>query len=556
MAMALAAALPGSLDGTAAALGLPYGKDATGAKLMREMCQPRVNHDDAAEAERLIRLGEYCKRDVELTRELYRRLPPLNDQEQKIWRIDQRINMNGIPFDRTLVDAARELARWEAADVDGQIATLTQGRITSVSQVSRITEYVREQGHSLKSLNKRSVSAVLARGEDDEARQLLKLRREGAGAAVRKLTKLAAQLGDDDRLRGALRFHGAATGRWSSIGVQVQNLKKPETANLDGAIAAVLAHDREALRRFGAPLAVLGDMARAMIKAAPGQHFIGADLSAIESRVLAWLAGETWKLDTYQKFDATGDPTIEPYRVVASKVLRRPIAPDDDAARYVGKIADLACGYGGSIGAWRRFANDEERSDDAVKADVMAWRRAHPMICRFWRALDAGAKRAIRFKQPFTIGRLTLTFADDTLRIILPSGRAIHYPQARFVPGKYDTEIAFMDNARGGWSEARAWYGTLTENVVQGIARDLLAAAIARLEYAEYWVCLHVHDEVVCEVADDFGSTDELLALMTAAPAWAGGLPIAAKAWSGQRYSAKGEGPAPGGDMAEAEAAE
>src|SRR5262249_27057955 len=161
----------------------------------------------------------------------------------------------------------------------------------------------------------------------------------------------------------------------------------------------------------------------------------------------------TWKIGTYREYDRTGDPAIEPYRVVAAKVLRRAIAPDDEAARYIGKIADLACGLGGSIGAWRRFASDEERSDDEIKADVMAWRAAHPMTCRFWRALVGACKRAIRFKQPFTVGRLVVTFADDTLRITLPSGRALSYPQAHIVPGKFEIEVAFKDNAHGNWAE-------------------------------------------------------------------------------------------------------
>ena len=190
----------------------------------------------------------------------------------------------------------------------------------------------------MKTLNKRSVSAVLAHNPSEEVRQLLELRREGSRASARKINALLAGADADDRLRGTLRFHGAATGRWSGSRFQPQNLKKPENKqHIDAAIDAIIAGDDATLRALGAPLTLIGDVSRAMICAAPGHRLIGADFSAIESRVLAWIAGEDWKLENYRRFDVSGDPTLEPYCVTASQILKRPVTPDDEAGRQIGK---------------------------------------------------------------------------------------------------------------------------------------------------------------------------------------------------------------------------
>ena len=539
LAMALAAALPAALENAALAVGLPYQKDREGRRLMLRMSR-LSGEGQEADAEQLQRLYQYCRRDVELERALFDRLPPLSEDEQRLWTLDARINARGFHVDRVLAEAARELANKEQDAINNAVSILTDGAITTANQVGRIQAFVNERGHALASLNKRSVSAVLANNPASEVKQLLELRRDGSRASVRKINSLLAGVDADDRLRGTLRFHGAATGRWSGSRFQPQNLKRPESKqHIEAAIDAIIAGDNAQLRQLGAPLTLIGDVSRAMICAAPGHRLIGGDFSAIELRVLAWIAGEEWKLATYRRFDASRDPGLEPYCVTAAHVLKRPVTPDNEAGRQTGKTCDLAFGYGGGLGAWRKFDSSNSHSDDEVERFKGEWRAAHKETVNFWRALETAMRRAMRTGQPIKLRSLICMFENCALYLTLPSGRRLTYPQARLVPGEFDgtTQIMFKDNARGGWNDNRGWHGTFTENVVQAISRDLLAAGMQRLEAAGHPVVLHVHDEIVCEVPATADNGDKFLALLTELPDWAAGLPLAAKVWRGQRYA-------------------
>jgi DNA polymerase len=265
MASALAAALPGRLDAAAAALGIETRKDAAGHRVMLAMTKPRrarkgedpglYYHDDP---ERRRRLASYCRRDVEVERELYKRLPPLPDGEQQLWALDAVINRRGFRVDVELARAARTIVRQEQAAIDDRISELTGGAITSINQVVKLRAFLADHGHNVAGVTKRSVTALLAHQPSDEVRQLLELRREGAQAAARKLDALLAGADADHRLRGAFRFHGAATGRWSGSRFQPQNLKKAQST--DTAIEAVRAGELEV--KIGAPLSVVGDLSR------------------------------------------------------------------------------------------------------------------------------------------------------------------------------------------------------------------------------------------------------------------------------------------------------
>jgi len=283
-------------------------------------------------------------------------------------------------------------------------------------------------------------------------------------------------------------FHGSAPGRWSGRRFQPQNLKKPaKTLDVDSAIAAIKSGELGRVEALGQPLSIAADVSRGLICAQPGHVLIGADFSAVESRVLAWLADDKKKLATYLAFDETGNSELEPYCVTASKILGRVVTPADEEGRAIGKTADLALGFGGSVGAWRKLAPKDTRSDEEIKANVSSWRAAHPQIVRFWSTLETALKRAVRRPgQRFTCGRLSAECRDGTLWITLPSGRAIAYPHAHLVDGKFEdtTDIAFKDNAMGKWREVVEWYGTFVENAVQATARDLLADALVRLEAA------------------------------------------------------------------------
>ena len=560
MTRALANALPAKLENVARALQLEYQKDIEGYLLMRRMSQPRrprKGEDPTGiywvdDPEKRARLQLYCKGDVEVERAVYRRLPPLLSSEQRLWELDAIINQRGFYTDIALTKAAREVARIEQTNINAEIRTLTNGEIISVHQVEKIKDFVHKHGHTLEGLTKRSVSAVLAHNPADNVRQLLELRRAGARASTRKFDALLKSVDADQRLRGTLRFHASSTGRWSGSHFQPQNLKKPEIRDLDAAVGAIMAGDMARIRELGAPLAVAGDIARGIICAASGHVLIGGDFSAIESRVLAWLADETWKLETYRKYDATGNPEFEPYCVMASKALRRTVTPDDEAGRGFGKTYDLAFGFGGGVKAWRKFDPSDTYSDGEIEGFKRAFRASHPATYRFWHRLERHAHRCVRTgKQTNLDNRFTFDMEGGTLFMTLPSGRRLAYPNACLVPGKFEDTRAlrYKDNAKGGWADVDTWYGTLVENVVQAAARDLLAAAMLRLEAAGYKIVLTVHDEIVCEVSGTFGNTEDFHHLMTELPEWADGLPVAAKVWTRQRYAkSKPAVPPRGGD--------
>jgi CHC2-type zinc finger protein/Toprim domain-containing protein len=337
-----------------------------------------------------------------------------------------------------------------------------------------------------------------------------------------------------------LRFHAAHTGRWSGRGYQPQNLKRPETKDIDAAVDAVLSGDIARVRELGAPLTIAGDIQRSVICAAPGHKLIAGDFSAIESRVLAWLADEKWKLETYRRYDETGDPKFEPYCVMASQALKRIVTPEDEAGRQFGKTYDLAFGFGGGRGAWRKFDTSDTYSDAEIENFKCQFRRTHRATVHFWHALERAAHRSVRSKKQHTLdNQLRFDVKQSTLFMTLPSGRRLAYPEAHMVPGKFENShsIRHKNNAKGAWTDVDTWYGTLVENAVQAVARDALVAAMQRLETADYKVVLHVHDEIVCEVPEDFGSEDEFRRLMLELPGWAAGLPIAGKVRSGKRYA-------------------
>ena len=253
------------------------------------------------------------------------------------------------------------------------------------------------------------------------------------------------------------------------------------------------------------------------------------------------MAGENWKLDAYREFDRTSNKAKEPYRIVAGRMLDKPPELITTDERQKGKAGDLACGFGGSVGAWRRISGDVVRTDAEILADVHAWRQAHPKTTTFWRELARAIRVAIRTGQPIALGNaITADFAAGNLMLTLPSGRRLTYPQARLVPNRKfedgDPDVEFMDNARGKWAPYRGWFGTFAENIAQAVARDILGVTLLRLEARGIPVCLHVHDEIVVEIRVGSITEEEFLAIVLEAPDWAEGLPLAGSVWSGQCY--------------------
>jgi DNA polymerase len=548
----LALGLPAKLSAAADALELINRKDAAGEHLMHQMSKPRRPHKDEdpnqvywfEDDDRLQRLCDYCRQDVEVERELYNRVLPLSPTEQRIWEFSNTINARGFFVDRAFAEAARSIAEQAAPEIDQEIQEITGGDVTSINQVAKLTVWLQNHGYGLQKLDKKAIERQLEKDDlPAPIQRALELRLSGAQAAVKKLDALLARAGDDGRIRGGFRYHGAATGRWTGEGFQAQNLKRPVVDDLDAAINAVSTGDYAHVRSlYERPLAVVGDCSRAMICAAPGKVLIGADFSSIESRVLAMVAGEEWKLDSYRRFDATLDPRDEPYCMTACKLFNKPPGTYTKASpeRDVGKTADLALGYSGGLGAWRKFDPDRF-SDEQVKEFIQAWRAAHPNIKKYWYRLDRAAWTAVTQRGRIVrCGVITFRCDGTFLQLTLPSGRKLSYPQPRIIGDDHEQHVVFADNAAGRFTDCRhglgAYGGTWTENVVSGIARDLLADAMLRIEVAGYPIVMHCHDEIVCEVLEGFGSTDEFTRLMSRKPAWALDLPIAAKAWAGKRY--------------------
>jgi DNA polymerase bacteriophage-type len=552
MAMALANALPAALDTVAEVLELSARKDRQGAKLMRLMARPRKPragedpskiywHDDP---EKLERLYAYCQKDNESERELFHRLPPLSKSEQTLWALDALINRRGFFTDGPLLEAASRTAAAAGQNMQEELGRITAGALASTNQVAALQAWLSDHGCVVNNLRKPTLKHALRRKElDPIARRVIELRLDAAHAAAAKIDTLLAWRNSNGRVCGTLRYHGAGTGRWTGHGPQPQNFKR-DGENIDAKIAAVL----DGGNGLASPLEAVGDIARAMICAAPGHRLLIGDFSGIESRVLAFVSDQQSKLDQWSKFDRTGDPKDEPYYL-----LGRSCGRPEEVARKIGKTADLAYGFMGGPGAWDRLAPEEDTTSDADKRRYQqTWRSTHPQTVQFWHGIGRAAIAAVR-KPGTTINykRLTLACDGTFLRIALPAGRSLAYPFPRLTMGKFGKPVVtFKDNAAGKWTDCRfgqgAYGGLWTENIVQAVSRDLLASAMLRLEAAGYPVTLHVHDEIVCEAPTNFGSIEEFQCIITTLPDWAAGLPIAAKVRNGERFS-KTESRAPSG---------
>jgi DNA polymerase len=335
MAASLASALPGSLKTVAEALELPVRKDTDGERLMRLMArprQPRPGEDPAGiywhdDPEKFERLGKYCQNDVAVERELLKRLPPLVETEQTMWELDAAINARGFYTDGALLEASANVVTATEAKLQGEFRELTG--LNSTNQTEKLVAWLGGHGCSVTNVQKGTLRHALRRKElSSEARRAIELRLQLAHASAAKVEALRAWRGADGRVRGTLQFHGAATGRWVGRGPQPQNFKR-DTCDTDAKIAAVLSGGTG----LESPVEAVGDIARAMICAAPGHRLMIGDFSGIESRALAWISDQQSKLDLWARFDRTGDPYHDPYVVIG-----RALGHAESAARAKGKF--------------------------------------------------------------------------------------------------------------------------------------------------------------------------------------------------------------------------
>lgn len=584
MAMAYAMALPGSLANMSAALGSDVQKDMAGRRLMLAMSQPRRTRKGEAPGvvhwrdspDDIAKLSAYCATDVEAERESDKRLVRLRPTEQALWQLDQVINDRGVMVDARLANRALKIVELEQARLDKEMARATDYAVGACSNVIQLKTWLTARGVQLgqkldkktmtyvDTLDKAFVEYLLADYLDPAARKALELRQEAGQASVAKINALLNGMSPDGRARGLLQFHAANTGRWGGRRFQPQNLKRPpEDFDCDGAIDVILRHPaRDAVDLldclYARPLSCLSYILRGLIVAPKGKKLVAADFANIEGRVLAWLAGEDKKIDAFRAFDAGTGPDL--YLVAAADIYGVPVASLNKKSpeRQIGKVAELACGYQGGIGAFQTMAQTYGLKVPDSQADEIktAWRESNPAIVSFWYNLEKAGLRAIA--NPGTVvscGPVRFKVSGSFLWLRLPSGRALCYPYPAIrrimTPwGEPKDAITFktapnVSNARkivpdpsntSQWARISTYGGGLAENVTQAVARDLLAEAMVRLEAAGYPIVLTVHDENVSEVDAGFGSIGEYKQIMSELPPWAAGLPVAASGFESERY--------------------
>jgi DNA polymerase len=543
-----ALALPATLEKVALSLGLEQQKDRAGHDNMLRMSRPRkpTKKEDPKglywndDQERREWLYSYCKQDVETERAVHARVGHLSPEEQAVWILDATINDRGIYIDRELAEASIRIAGLAHEEINAELRTLTEGAATSLNQTAKLIDWLAAHGCEVANVQKETLRRALTLKDLPQgARRVMELRLDGAHAAADKFKTMMAWRNPDGRIRGAFKYHGASTGRWSSHGVQLQNMKRPLVEDMGAAIEAVATGDFAHLRSlYPRPMSVIGDIARGTICARPGCRLVAADFSGVESRITAWLSGQQSKLDQWAKFDSTKDPADEPYSIVGHSCGLPP-----ELARNKGKTADLAFGYGGGEGAYRKLAPDDPSNSAEIKQYQQVWQRAHPATVRFWGDINRAAIKAVQSRgKVFNANeRISFKCDGDFLRMRLPSKRELAYPFPRLTTNeRCDCVVSFKDIQQGQWADCRhglgAWHGTWIENAVQAVARDLFAAAMPRLEANGYPIVLHVHDEIVGEVPLGFGSADEFLQIITKFPDWAEGMPVSAKIWESTRF--------------------
>src|SRR5262249_4106893 len=383
----------------------------------------------------------------------------LSDEEQAIWVLDQAINDRGLYIDSELAKAAIHIAEMARKKINEELTELTEGAVTTSDQIQRLIAWLAAHGCELKDGQKETLRRALTRKELPlKVRRVIELRLDGAHAAANKFETMLAWH-NEGRIHGALKYHGASTGRWTSLGVQLQNLKRPLVEDIAAAIEAVSTGDYDHLRRlYPEPMAIVGDVARATICAKPGSRLITADFSGVESRVTAWLSGEPSKLDRWARFDNTKNPEDEPYFILGHNVCGLPL----EQARQKGKTADLAFGYMGGVGAWRKLASDDESSAAEIKRYQEAWRNAHPATTRFWGAINRAAIKAVQNPGEAIRCNERITFKrdGDFLRMCLPSGRELAYPFPRLITTpRGECAVIYQDNQQGKWVDCHFRHG-------------------------------------------------------------------------------------------------
>ena len=605
MAKARASSYPPALKQAGAVLRLSQQKDAAGDRLLKKFSVPRnpTKKDprlsilpDPADPD-FNALVAYCLQDINTEAELSSKVPDLPPEELNYWLADQHINRRGVAVDLAAIADLTAIIEQGYERFNREIREITEGHVEQASQVSRLLEWLRGQGYYLDALDDDAVSEAL-KDAHGVARRALEIRQAIGSASVKKLYSMRLQATEAGRLHDLFSYHAARTGRAAGNGPQPQNLPnsgpdiavcrcgtyRASTVSLcpkmcppgedrhgewDHAaaesvlsLAAMRDFDHVA-KYFPDVFAAVSGCLRGLFVASPGHEFISSDYSAIEAVVAAALAGEQWRLDIFNTHGKI-------YEASAAQIFNVPFeeferhkqeTKQHHPLRKKGKVAELASGYQGWIGAWKQFGADG--SDEEIKSQILAWREASPAIVEMWggqtrgKPWDTNAPREYYGLEGAAIAavlnpgteyrhrEVSYVVRGDVLYCRIPSGRYLTYHAPRLGEGRWPgtyglSYMGWNTNPKKGpygWIRMATWGGQLFENAVQAVARDILRDATLRLEAAGYPIVLHVHDEVVAEVPEGFGSVQEFEQIMEVRPAWASDWPVrAGGGWRGKRF--------------------
>ena len=536
MVMAASLTLPGRLADVAVALGTTEKKMEEGKDLIRYFsvpCKPtkanggRTRNRPGDAPEKWAVYKQYNAQDVETERAIRKALEkyPLPEREWAYYALDQQINDRGVRVDRLLVKQAMRVDQAFSEQAFQRAQELTG--LENPGSVNQLKAWLADQNMPMESLAKKLVQEK-AKDAGGVVADLLNLRLELSKTSVKKYEAIARCLCRDGRVHGLLQFYGASrTGRWAGRLVQAQNLPQNHLPDLNLAREMVKTGDEQLIEiLFGSVPNTLSELIRTAFIPKDGCRFIVADFSAIEARVLAWLANEEWVLDEFR-----GKGKI--YEATASRMFHIPQETivkghPNYEYRQKGKQATLSCGYGGGVGALK--AMGAKMPEEEMQPLVDAWRSANPNIVAFWGALDRAARTVIRKKTSVRVGKLILYWQDDKMFMRLPSGRKLCYQSPHFTANRFGSDAIgyYAPSASGQMVVQETFGGKLAENATQAIARDILANALMTLEAHGYPVVFHIHDEAVIEMPIGEGSLEEACQLMAIAPDWAEGLPLRA----------------------------
>ncbi|WP_436938532.1 DNA polymerase [Staphylococcus xylosus] len=527
--------LPASLDKVGEVLNLQDQKDKSGKNLINyfsKPCKPtktnggRTRNLPEHDKEKWQMFIDYCVRDVEVEMNVAEKIKDFHVPtiEQRFWTVDQHINDRGIRLAEDLMLGANELDKISKAELLKQ-ATLLTGLENPNSPTQLLAWFNTEQGIDIPNLQKKTVQEYVNK-TTGKAKQMLEIRLQMSKTSVKKYNKMHDMMCSDKRVRGLFQFYGAGTGRWAGRGVQLQNLTKHYISDteLDIARDLIKQQDFEGLEILldVHPQDLLSQLVRTTFTAEEGFELAVSDFSAIEARVIAWFAGEQWRLDVFNTHGKI-------YEASAAQMFNVPVESitKGDPLRQKGKVSELALGYQGGPGALKAMGALEMGLDEEeLKPLVESWRAANPNIVGFWKGCQNAAIQTVKTRTEHHTHGLKFYIKKGFLMVELPSGRALAYPKAKLGQNSWGSDVVeFMGlDLNRRWTTLKTYGGKLVENIVQATARDLLAISLLRIEEAGYKTVGHVHDEVIIEVPKGSNGLEEIEKLMSQPVSWAKGL--------------------------------